>query len=186
MTQPDRPHLHDPLSWAAALQQHCSNCGARLVVAMAPGDDRERARCPRCGHVAYLNPRIVVGTVTTDDEGRVFLLRRGIEPGYGRWVCPGGFLEIDETAEEGAVRETLEEIGLWVETSELLGLYSRPEAGVVAAIYLARVVGGEPAPGVEALEVRAFAPEEIPWSEIAFRTSEWALRDWLARAVGPG
>lgn len=123
-----------------------------------------------------------MGTLPLDDSGRVHLVRRGIEPGYGGWAYPGGFLEIDETAEEGAARETFEETGLRVEPTELVGLYSRPEAGVAVAIYLARVVSGEPIPGAEVLEVRAFAPSEIPWSEIAFRTTEWALRDWLARA----
>lgn len=180
-----QPHRHDLPTWIAALQQHCSSCGERLVVGPVPGDDRDRARCPTCGHIAYLNPRLVVGTLPVDEAGRVHLIRRAIEPGRGGWAYPGGFLEMDETAEEGAARETLEETGLRVEPTGLVGFYSRPEAGVVVAVYLARIVGGEPVPGVEALEIRAFTPDEIPWREIAFRTTEWALRDWLASAEQP-
>ena len=133
-------------------------------------------------YIAYVNPRLVVTTLPVTDAGEVMLLRRGIEPGRGLWAQPGGFLEIDETVREAAVRETLEEIGVVVEPGEIVGLYSRPEAAIVVIAFEARIVGGEPHPTPEALEVRPFAPEAIPWPEIAFRTSEWALRDWLRRA----
>jgi ADP-ribose pyrophosphatase YjhB (NUDIX family) len=109
------------------------------------------------------------------------LLRRGIEPGRGRWAQPGGFMEIDETVHEGAIRETLEETGLLVEPREIVGLYTRPEAAIVVVAFVADIVGGTPTPTHEALEVRPFAPEAIPWPEIAFRTTEWALRDWVRR-----
>ena len=113
--------------------------------------------------------------------GEVVLLRRGIEPGRGLWAQPGGFMEIDETVHEGAIRETFEETGLIVEPGEVVGLYTRPEAAIVVIAFVARIVGGAPTVTPEALEVRPFSPDAIPWPEIAFRTTEWALRDWVRR-----
>jgi ADP-ribose pyrophosphatase YjhB (NUDIX family) len=109
------------------------------------------------------------------------LISRGIAPGYGMWAQPGGFLEIDETVREAAIRETLEETGLQVEPLEIIGLYSRIQAAVVVVAFEARVVGGEPLVTRESLETRPFAPEAIPWQQIAFETSIRALRDWVAR-----
>jgi ADP-ribose pyrophosphatase YjhB (NUDIX family) len=111
----------------------------------------------------------------------VVLIRRGFEPGRGWWAQPGGFLEVDETATEGAIRETLEETGLVVAPGEIVGLYARLEAAVIVLAYEARVVGGAARTSPEALEVRSFVPESIPWPEIAFRTTWFALADWLAR-----
>jgi ADP-ribose pyrophosphatase YjhB (NUDIX family) len=146
------------------------------------GEDRHRLACRSCGYIAYVNPRVVVTTLPVTDGGEVVLLRRGFEPGYGSWAQPGGFLEIDETAIEGAVRETLEEIGVVVEPTAIVGLYSRPQAAVVVVAYEARIVSGEPRTSAEAIEVASFAPADIPWSGIAFNTSIWALRDWVRRA----
>jgi ADP-ribose pyrophosphatase YjhB (NUDIX family) len=148
---------------------------------MVPGEDRERLACDACGFVAYVNPRLVVTCLPVTDAGEVMLLRRGIEPGRGLWAQPGGFMEIDETVEGGAVRETLEETGLLVEPGHIVGLYTRPEAAIVVIAFEARIVGGAATLTPEALEVRPFAPDAIPWPEIAFRTSEWALRDWVHR-----
>jgi ADP-ribose pyrophosphatase YjhB (NUDIX family) len=145
------------------------------------GDPRPRLTCASCGHIAYVNPKLVVTTIPVTEAGEVVLLRRGFAPGIGSWAQPGGFLEVDETATEGAVRETEEEIGLIVEPTEILGLYARLEAAVIVLAYEARIVGGELRTSPEAIEVRAFAPEDIPWPEIAFRTTWWALVDWLAR-----
>ena len=142
---------------------------------------RDRSWCSACGHIAYVNPKLVVTTIPVTEAGEVVLLRRGYEPGRGWWAQPGGFLEIDETATEGAVRETEEEIGLIVEPGEIIGLYARLEAAVIVLAYEARIVGGELRTSPEALDVRAFAPEAIPWPDIAFRTTWWALVDWLAR-----
>ena len=168
-------------AWLAATLNHCSRCGAALRLGMVPGEDRERLACDACGFVAYVNPRLVVTCLPVTDAGEVMLLRRGIEPGRGLWAQPGGFMEIDETVEGGAVRETLEETGLLVEPGHIVGLYTRPEAAIVVIAFEARIVGGAATLTQEALEVRPFAPEAIPWPEIAFRTSEWALRDWVRR-----
>jgi ADP-ribose pyrophosphatase YjhB (NUDIX family) len=163
---------------------HCPACGKRLKPRQLEGDDRPRLVCPQ-GHVTWRNPRIVVGTLPVRD-GRVHLARRAIEPAVGRWSHPGGFLELGEAAAEGARRETEEETQLLVQVGRLIGAYSRPAAGVVTLLYEADVVGGEVAPGAETSEVRAFGPDEIPWDELAFSTTESGLRDWVASLPGRG
>jgi ADP-ribose pyrophosphatase YjhB (NUDIX family) len=146
-----------------------------------PGEDRDRLACPDCGHIAYVNPRLVVTTLPITEAGEIILIRRGIEPGRGSWAQPGGFLEVDETVHEAAIRETHEETGLLIEPGEIIGLYTRLEASVVTIAYEARIVGGKAAPTPEATEVVAFAPEQIPWAGIAFKTTTIALRDWFER-----
>ncbi len=166
--------------WLASHLNYCSRCGSRLRFGAVDGEHRERLVCDSCGHIVYVNPRIVVTAFPVTDEGDLVLLRRGIEPGYGTWAQPGGFLEVDETVNQGAIRETLEETGLLIEPGEIIGLYTRLEAAVVTIAFEARIVGGAPMVTPEALEVRSFAPAEIPWDGIAFNTTQWALRDWLA------
>jgi ADP-ribose pyrophosphatase YjhB (NUDIX family) len=168
-------------AWLAASLNYCSRCGGALRLGLMAHEDRERLACDACGFIAYVNPRLVVTTLPITDRGEVLLLRRGIEPGRGLWAQPGGFMEIDETVHDGAVRETLEETGLLVEPGHILGLYSRPEAAIVVVAFEARIVGGEPRQTPEALEIRPFMPAAIPWPKIAFRTTEWALRDWIRR-----
>jgi ADP-ribose pyrophosphatase YjhB (NUDIX family) len=167
--------------WVSDTLNHCSRCGALLVSGPVEGEHRDRLACPSCGHVAYVNPRLVATTLPITDAGQVVLIRRGIEPAVGAWAQPGGFLEVDETVHEAAIRETLEETGLLVEPGEIVGLYSRLEAMVVVVVYEARIVGGVARPSPEATEIQAFEPSAIPWPEIAFKTTYWALVDWLAR-----
>ena len=168
-------------NWLEPMVRHCSRCGGELRFGPIEGEERDRLACPSCGFVFYVNPRLVVTTLPVTDTGDVMLIRRGIEPGYNRWAQPGGFLEIDETVHEAAIRETLEETGLEVEPGALLGLYSRVQAAVVVVAYEARIVGGRPLVTRESLETRPFAPDEIPWPDVAFETSVRALRDWVAR-----
>ena len=167
--------------WMAASLNFCPRCGTALSFGEVPGEQRHRLSCPACGHVLYVNPRLVVTTLPVTPAGELVLLRRGIEPGKGWWAQPGGFLEVDETVGEAAVRETLEETGLIVEPGEIVGLYSRLEAAVVVLAFEARVVGGEYRLNPEALEIRSFTADTIPWPGIAFKTSYWAIRDWLHR-----
>lgn len=166
-------------AWLAASHNYCTRCGGELAMAALPAEERERLMCAACGHIAYVNPRVVVTTLPVTDAGEVVLLRRGIEPGYGAWAQPGGFLEVDETVAEAAVRETLEETGLVVHPGDLVGIYSRLEAAVVVLVFEAVISGGTVRETPEALEVRAFAPDAIPWDGIAFTTSWWALHDWV-------
>jgi len=163
---------------------YCPACGRPLEERVLEEDHRPRLVCPE-GHVTWRNPRIVVGTLPVR-TGRVYLARRAIEPASGLWTYPGGFLEVGESTQEGARRETEEETLLRVEVGRLIGAYSRPHVGVVTLIYEATVVGGEPLPGVETSEVRDFGPDEIPWDELAFTTGESALRDWIASLPGRG
>jgi ADP-ribose pyrophosphatase YjhB (NUDIX family) len=190
----DLPSGRGVPSWIADSLNFCSRCGSPLVFGAIPGEDRDRLACPDCGHIVYVNPRLVVTTFPITDAGEIVLIRRGIEPGKGAWAQPGGFLEVDETVHEAAIRETHEETGLIVEPGEIIGLYTRLEASVVTIAFEARIVGGTAAPTPEATEVIAFAPEDVPWAGIAFKTTTIALRDWFGRrhpdlvvpAVSPG
>jgi ADP-ribose pyrophosphatase YjhB (NUDIX family) len=168
-------------TWLASSLNYCTRCGDSLAFGAVEGEYRNRLACASCGFVAYVNPRLVVTTIPVNDAGEVVLLRRGIEPGRGWWAQPGGFLEVDETVTEAAIRETLEETGLIVRPGEIVGLYSRLEAAVVVIAFEAQVIGGAYRLNPEALEIQAFRPEAIPWQGIAFKTTHWALRDWVRR-----
>lgn len=190
-----RPTMPGVPRWLAANLNYCSRCGEPLSFGPLEAETRDRLACDNCGFIAYVNPRVVVSTLPITADGDVVLIRRAIEPGYGEWAQPGGFLEIDETAQEGAARETLEETGLVVEPTNIVGVYSRPQAAVVLICWEARIVGGAMASTDESLEVRAWAPTNIPWHRIAFQTSAWAIRDWIgarhpdldtAKLVQPG
>ena len=167
--------------WLEPMIRFCSRCGGQLAFGPVADEERDRLACPNCGFVSYVNPRLVVTTLPITDLGEVMLIRRGIQPGQGLWAQPGGFLEIDESVRDAAIRETLEETGLRVEPGAIVGLYSRVQAAVVVVAFEARIVGGATEATREALETRPFAPDAIPWSEIAFETSVSALRDWVAR-----
>jgi ADP-ribose pyrophosphatase YjhB (NUDIX family) len=162
----------------------CPACGEPVEARLLEDDHRPRLVCPN-GHVTWRNPRLVVNAVPVRG-GRVYLARRDIEPARGQWGCPGGFLEVGESAQEGARREAEEETQLRIEVGRLIGVYSRPSAGIVTVFFEADVVGGRPEPAAETSEVRDFGPEEIPWDELAFTTVESALRDWVASQPGRG
>ncbi len=172
--------MTDEHALAGADLQYCPYCAAPLVMRLLPSEDRPRLVCDR-GHILYVNPKLVVHVIA-ERGGRVLLMRRAIEPRYGAWTIPGGFMEIDETAEECAVREAQEEVGVEVRIVELFGVYSRPAPdgpGIVSMVYRGRVHRGRPAPGREALAVRWFRPEQIPWEGLAYDTTRDALLDWL-------
>ena len=162
----------------------CPACGQSVEARLLEEDHRPRLVCPN-GHVTWRNPRVVMGALPVQ-AGRVFLARRAIEPGLGRWTYPGGFLEVGESAQEGARRETEEETELRIEVGRLIGVYSRPHVGIVTVVFAADVVGGRPEPAAETTEVRGFEPDEIPWDDLAFTTVESALRDWVASLPGHG
>ena len=160
--------------------RYCMHCGQRLTTAVPEGDSKRRMVCLDCGFIHYINPRPVAGTIPVRDDGAILLVRRAIEPRMGSWVFPGGYMDVGETAEEAVARETREEALLEVEDLRLIGVYTRTEAGVVVIVYEARALG-EPGAGEETLEVGWFPPEGIPWDELAFDSTEWALREWVAR-----
>jgi ADP-ribose pyrophosphatase YjhB (NUDIX family) len=148
-----------------------------------PDEGRTRLVCPRCGHIHYINPKIVSGTLPLENGG-LWLLRRGIEPRLGYWSHPAGFQEYDESTEEAAVRETREEIGCEVVIDRLFGVYSHAGGPVVNIVYLAHFAGPHSVPctSPEALEVRHFTPHEIPWNDLAFPSTHRILDDWVRHA----
>jgi ADP-ribose pyrophosphatase YjhB (NUDIX family) len=165
--------------------RHCPHCAGGLETRRPPADQRDRLVCARCGFILYLGPKVAAGTVPVVD-GRILLIRRGVPPGEGLWSFPCGYVEVDETLEACAVRETREEAGVEVRLEGLLGAYSYPpgaEGGgrVAIVVYAASVASGRPAAGDDATEVALFAPEAIPWADLAFLSSRDALRDRLAR-----
>jgi ADP-ribose pyrophosphatase YjhB (NUDIX family) len=162
----------------------CSNCAAPVARRVPPGDSLPRWVCDQCGEIHYQNPKLVVGAIPEFD-GRVLLCRRAIEPRYGYWTLPAGFLENDETVGQGAARETLEEAGAKVELGPLFSLISVPRVNQVHVFYRARVLELDFKPGAETLEVALWDEERIPWQDIAFRTVGLTLKRWFAdRARG--
>jgi ADP-ribose pyrophosphatase YjhB (NUDIX family) len=157
---------------------YCASCGTALVTRESRSSSVLRRSCPACRTTAYDTPHIVVATLPVIDD-RVLLVRRATEPGRGLWAYPGGYLEMGETLEEGALRETLEETGLAVEITGLLGVYSRPSGRNVTVVFEARAERAEEHSNVEVLEVRTFSAAEIPWDAIAFWTATFALEDWV-------
>ncbi len=158
---------------------HCARCGTRVEQRIPEDDNRERAVCPSCQHVHYINPLNVVGTLPVWED-QVLLCKRNIEPRKGLWTLPAGFMEMGETTEEGACRETDEEAGARI---ELLGLYSILNvvpAGQVHFFYRARLLDTHFAPGPETMEARLFGEAEIPWDELAFRTVRMTLERFFA------
>jgi ADP-ribose pyrophosphatase YjhB (NUDIX family) len=165
--------------------RYCQLCGHHLVERLIEAEKRTRLQCESCGFVHYLNPRVVAGIVVSN-RGRVLLQRRAIEPRAGYWTFPGGFLEVGETVHEGARRETLEEVGLDVEPTSLVGVYTRPQVGIVLVAFAGESASdAATAADFESSEVGWFAFDAIPWADLAFETTEAALRDWL-RASGFG
>jgi len=157
----------------------CSNCGAPVARRVPPGDSLPRFVCDQCGDIHYQNPKLVVGTVPEWD-GRLLLCRRAIEPRYGYWTLPAGFMENDETAAQAALRETLEETGARVEVAAPFSMLSVPHVNQVHLFYRARLLDLEFRSGVESLEVALFEEGQVPWREIAFRTVGLTLRHWFA------
>jgi len=155
--------------------QHCRVCGAATQYRIPADDNRERAVCTVCGTIHYENPTNVVGTVPIWGE-QVLLCRRNIEPRYGLWTLPAGFMELGETTAEGAVRETVEEAGANIELQDLFTVLNVVKVGQVHLFYRARLRDTAFDPGPETIEAQLFTEEQIPWDEIAFRTVKETLR----------
>ncbi|MEW5891788.1 MAG: NUDIX hydrolase [Pseudomonadota bacterium] len=156
----------------------CSHCGASLSYEVPPGDNRPRYICRQCDTIHYQNPKMVVGCLPIWQD-QVLLCRRAIEPKYGLWTLPAGFMENGEAVDEGAARETLEEAGARVEVIDLYTVISLPDINQVYLMYRARLLDLDFAPGEESLEVALFREDEIPWDQIAFRTVEETLRHYF-------
>jgi ADP-ribose pyrophosphatase YjhB (NUDIX family) len=153
--------------------------GPRFERRVPEGDTMERYVCGDCGHIYYTNPKIVVGSVPVHDR-RILLCRRAIEPRRGFWTLPAGYLEEHETPEEGARREAKEEAECDIVLDALLAVYAIPRISQVQLMYRARLEAPVFSPGAESLEVKLFAWEDIPWTDLAFPSVRWALEYYRA------
>jgi ADP-ribose pyrophosphatase YjhB (NUDIX family) len=162
----------------------CPVCGGTLEPRLLKATEPERLVCQRCGFVFYLDPKVAVATIITDDRGQVLLVRRAIEPGYGKWVIPGGYVDRGEEVRAAAIREALEESGVHVRLDRLVNIYSYTGRVPVIIVYAATMTGGCLACDDEGLEARFFEPGEIPWEELAFRSTTEALREFLEAPAG--
>ncbi|MDW3650066.1 MAG: NUDIX hydrolase [Bacteroidia bacterium] len=158
---------------------YCSNCGSEQLVKKIPeGDNRPRICCENCDSIHYRNPKMVVGCLPVW-EGKILLCKRAIEPRKGYWGLPAGYLENKESVEEGALRETLEESGAEVDIVRMHAIYNIPRISQVYIFFLADMRGPELDPGEESLEAKLFELDEIPYEEMAFPSSSYAIRKYI-------
>jgi ADP-ribose pyrophosphatase YjhB (NUDIX family) len=157
--------------------KYCSDCGAPVALRIPPGDNLPRHVCDACGTIHYSNPKMVIGCIP-EWRDQVLLCKRAIEPRYGLWTLPAGFMENGETVAQAALRETLEEARARVELADIYSVLSVPHVNQVHIFYRARLLDLDFGAGAESLEVRLFAESAIPWPEIAFRTVATTLRHY--------
>jgi ADP-ribose pyrophosphatase YjhB (NUDIX family) len=155
----------------------CPSCGNEATIAFP-----RSITCATCGYGAFYNPKPVACAIPTTADDEVILLRRGFEPNRGQWSMPGGFVDLGESVEDAAIRETREELNLEIALTGLVGVYSRSTERIVVVVYAARAEG-TPTRTEEALEVQAFRPNTIPWDQLAFWSDGRALRDYLDRSA---
>lgn len=159
----------------------CAVCGGTLDARVLKAGERPRLVCEACGFVFYIDPKVAVGTIIGAPDGGIVLVRRGIEPGYGKWVFPGGYVDRGEEVQGAAIREAREETGLDVRIDGLINVYSYPEHTPVLLVYAATIIGGRmEAADDECLEVGTFRQNEIPWDKLAFRSTRESLREYFA------
>jgi mutator protein MutT len=158
----------------------CPRCGGRLELREIKAGEPERLVCEECSFVFYLGPKLVAAVIF-ELNGGIVLTQRAIDPGYGKWTFPGGFVDRGETAEAAAKREAREEAGVEVEVGKIIGLYSYEDQVPVIAVFSGRVTAGKPAPLDETMAVKVFPYDDLPWSEMAFPSTEDALMDYLLR-----
>lgn len=157
----------------------CPTCAGPLESRLLKAGDPERLVCTRCGQIIYLDPKVAVGTIIRADDGRIALVRRAIEPGYGLWVFPGGYVDRGEEVRRAAIREAREEAGLDVELERLLNIYSYAHRSLIVIVYSARTSSVDVCTDDECLEGRFFSRDEIPWNELAFDSTRQALKEYF-------
>jgi ADP-ribose pyrophosphatase YjhB (NUDIX family) len=162
------------------LYRFCPQCGGRLEKRLIKPQEPHRLVCTVCGFIFYIDPKLSVIAVIPMDKG-VVMVRRAINPGYGLWVVPGGFVDMGEVVEDAVVRETQEETFLTVRPIRLLNIYSYLDHRTIIAAYVTEYVSGELGAGDETLEARVFGLKEIPWPRIAFSSTKEALREYISR-----
>jgi ADP-ribose pyrophosphatase YjhB (NUDIX family) len=169
------PHDERPYSF-------CPLCGADLELRSLKPTEPDRLVCIRCGFIFYQDPKVAVGTIIRNGDDHIVLVRRAIQPGYGKWVFPGGFVDRGEPVLTAAVREAKEEAGLDIRIDYLLNVYSYPGRAPVIIVYIATMLGGELMCDDEGLEAKWFAPDAIPWDELAFQSTTDGLREFLGES----
>jgi 8-oxo-dGTP diphosphatase len=174
-------HPHDD----AHTYRFCPRCGGELERRRLKASEPVRLVCTRCGYIFYLDPKIAVGTIIRAVSGRLVLVRRAIDPGYGKWVFPGGYVDRGESLLDAAVREAREECGLEVRIEGLVNIYSYARRTPVIVVYAATATGGALAFDEENLETAEFDAASIPWDELAFESTREGLRDYLAGLLHP-
>jgi ADP-ribose pyrophosphatase YjhB (NUDIX family) len=160
--------------------QFCPRCSAPLEVRRLKPTEPARPVCARCGFIFYLDPKVAVGTIIRTASDRLVLVRRAIEPGYGKWVFPGGYVDRGEALTAAALREAREECGLDIRLDGLVNIYSYPGRAPVIVVYAATAIGGLLVADDECLETAEFHANELPWDELAFRSTQDGLRDYLS------
>lgn len=174
-------HPHDD----SHAYRFCPRCGGALERRRLKPGEPERLVCTACAYVFYIDPKIAVGTIIRTPASRLVLVRRAIDPGYGRWVFPGGYVDRGERLVEAAVREAREECGLDVRLDGLVNIYSYAGRAPVIVVYAATAVGGALAADEECLETAEFEPAGLPWDDLAFRSTHEALKDYLDGLLHP-
>jgi mutator protein MutT len=159
----------------------CPLCGGSLELRTLKTTEPERLVCRVCGFVFYLDPKVAVGTIIRNDDNHIVMVRRAIEPGYGKWVFPGGYVDRGEEVLIAAVREAREEAGIDIRIDHLLNVFSYPGRAPVIIVYVATMTGGCLTCDDESLEGRLFSPDEIPWDQLAFRSTYEALKQYLGQ-----
>lgn len=175
----DTPGSNAPWIIIKADMNFCSDCGSPIIIEIPSGDNVPRHVCSACQMIHYRNPLIVVGCIPRWED-KILLCRRAIEPRKGYWTAPAGFMELDESLEQGAARETLEEACARVQIGSMLAAVSVGRVNQVHIMFRAQLLDGQFAPGAESLDVRLFAPDDIPWDEIAFPSVKFSLEKLLA------
>lgn len=163
----------------------CPVCGGGLEERLLKAGEPARLVCVRCGHILYLDPKVAVGAIIETPDRRLVLVRRAIDPGYGLWVFPGGYVDRGEAITAAAIREAREEAGLDIRLDSLLDVYSYPGRPLIIVVYAATVVGGMLCHDEECLEAALFSPEDIPWDALAFPSTRDALRAYLRLRRSP-
>ena len=172
-------HTHDD-----DVLRFCPKCGSTLESRLLKAGEPERLVCTECGFIFYLDAKVAVGAIIRTEDDRIVLVRRAIEPGYGRWVFPSGFVDRGEEIRAAAKREAREESGLDVRIESLLNVYSYAGRAPIVIVYTAASLGGELATDEEGLEVALFRLDTIPWDELAFRSTFEALQDYMKKVAG--
>ena len=172
-------HSHDDV------HRFCSRCGGTLVLGLLKPGEPERPVCQACGHVIYLDPKVAVGTIISNARKQVAMVRRAIEPGYGKWVFPGGYVDRGEELMTAAIREAWEEARLRVRIDGLVNIYSYAGRVPVIIVYAATAVGGELRAEDESLEAEWFSKSDLPWPELAFPSTRQGLRDYFRGVLHP-